>query len=429
MKPVEPCLKVRRMSNRSGTSEIPPGRGGRAAMLLALGCLLSLIAYPCVAQEQDLLCNHGSGGFQAEFHNTGITLRVGASRNGELATRRCEATFDWNERTLVVANKASQVDIDAFGIDLGFHAPVAALQVKKSDGDCCMEYQIYSLEKPPRLLQIITGGDFFSAADTDLDGRVEIWTHDAAAIDGLERLSLAELDSAPTIILRISRGDLTDVSREFQSYFDDEIARLRGELDADDLRAFKSSDGRLSSNGSFSAGQLHNLRKVKIKVLEIVLSYLYSDREQQAWRSLAELWPTTDIPRIRGEILTVRARGIAAQTKSISPAGSEKRTRHATIFDAINESPVGRLAVTPPQPILLIRPDLIDTPDRHWSQSESLLTLVIDSAGKVRSVEARGKSAVDPVLIHATAAWKFIPAFSADRAVACRMRLSVSPKQ
>jgi len=41
-----------------------------------------------------------------------------------------------------------------------------------------MTYKVYSLEKPPRLLPTITGGDWFSAADTKLEGRTEIWTSD-----------------------------------------------------------------------------------------------------------------------------------------------------------------------------------------------------------------------------------------------------------
>jgi len=53
-----------------------------------------------------------------------------------------------------------------------------------------MVYKIYSLREPPALLRSISGGEFFSAADTDLDGRVEIWTDDAASVTSFDNLLL-----------------------------------------------------------------------------------------------------------------------------------------------------------------------------------------------------------------------------------------------
>jgi hypothetical protein len=169
------------------------------ALALALCCVVSL----CFAQDHDVLCSDGSGSFQAEF-NTGVTVQVRASTTGELATRACEATLGWNKNSLIVATNASQIDVDTFGVDLGLGVPIATFQVKKSSNECCMKYQVYSLEKPPRLLRTVTGGDFFSAADTDLDGRLEIWTNDAAAIEGFENLGPAELDAVATIVLRFA---------------------------------------------------------------------------------------------------------------------------------------------------------------------------------------------------------------------------------
>src|SRR5258708_36165403 len=135
------------------------------------------MAIPCPAQNRDVLCTNGSGKFEAQFH-TGVKLRVGAAKNaaGGLATRACAATLSWGKQELVVATKAAELDVDAFGADLGLGMPVAAFQVKKSNAECCMAYEIYSLQKPPRLLRTITVGNFFTASDTDMDGRVEIWT-------------------------------------------------------------------------------------------------------------------------------------------------------------------------------------------------------------------------------------------------------------
>jgi len=398
------------------------------AVVMVLFCFLCVSSL-CRAQDHDVLCSHGSGSFEAEFHG-GVIVQVRAARNGKLATRGCEATLGWDKHSVIVATGVSQLDVDAFGVDLGLGVPVAAFQVKKSDSECCMAYQIYSLERPPRLLRTITGGDFFSAADTDLDGRVEIWTDDAGAVGSFENLAVTELRVPPTIVLRFAHGELLDVSSEFRPYFDHEIAGLREELDSEDLHDFKGSDGKLSPNAPFSAERLHLLRGVKAKILEIVWCYLYSGREREAWRSLVEMWPTADVDRIRAAILSVRARGISAQVNGVSAGGPGTLTKRAAIFDATSGSAGRKPEVIPPAPILLWRPPPLGSPDQGLPQAELLLELVIDSAGKVRSAELAGKTkSGDADLIHGATGWKFIPAFKGGRAVASRMRLAVSPRQ
>jgi len=324
-----------------------------------------------------------------------------------------------------VATNASQVDIDEFGGDVGLGEPVIAFQIKKSERDCCREYEIYSLREPPRLLQTITGGESFTASDTDLDGRVEIWTDDAAAVDGFESLSLGELVT-PKMVLRFSRGKLLDVSGEFQSYFDDEVLKIKREIRQDELREFKASDGESPANTRWSAEQLYELRRAKGKVLGIVWAYLYSGREQRAWDTLAEMWPAGDVARIRTSILDARARGISSQTTGVSAPSAGQRKKRVTVFDAIGRSG-GKPEVASPESILLTRPALMETPG--LTPAESLLDLVIDSAGKVRSAERAGNGMLDPALARAAAGWKFIPALKDGRAVACRMRLSVSLRQ
>jgi len=180
----------------------------------------------CSGQTHNIVCSDGYGKFGAKFAS-GVTVSVGAAKKSQLARRVCEARLSWDREDLVVEPEASQVDIDVLGLDLGLGTPVVAFQMKKSNTDWRMAYQIYSLQKPPRLLRTIAGGDFFSAADTDLDGRVEIWTGDAQAVDGFENLSLGEFDFAPTIVLRFEDRRLMDVSPEFRAHFDNQIADVR----------------------------------------------------------------------------------------------------------------------------------------------------------------------------------------------------------
>ncbi len=332
------------------------------------------------SQTRDVLCLHGSDSFSTLFQ-TGVQTRVGAAKNGGLSVRACEVWLSWGDQRLTVASEASAADLDAFGVDLGLGVPVAAFQIQKSESDCCRSYQIYSLQKPPRLLRTITGGDFFSASDTDLDGRVEIWTDDAAAV-GFDNLSAAELDFAPPLILRFEHNRLVDVSSEFQPYFDHLIANLRTQLDPQDLRDFKNSDGRLTP-GALPVEHMHRLRVVKIKVLEIVWACLYSGREEDAWKALTDSWPVAD--------------DVVAMTEHNTPE------------------------LVPPQEIILRRPP---------PPVEILLDLLIDSAGKVRAAEPAGNAkSVDPEVMKAVREWKFIPAFSGGRPVASKLRLAVSARQ
>jgi hypothetical protein len=405
------------------------GRIHQRLLTLVPYLLVCAVATLCHAQSRDALCSHGSGSFQAEFRS-GVKARLGAARTTDqgLATRACEATLNWDKQEIVVATQAPQLDLDVFGADLGIGIPVAAFQVKKSDTDCCMAYQIYSLHKPPQLLRTITGGDFFGASDSDLDGRVEIWTADTAAVDGFETLVPGELDFAPTIVLRFERGRLLDVSSEFRPYFDQEIAKLRAGLDARDLADFKSSDGKLGASASLSAQQIHHLRGVKIKALEVVWSYLYSDREPEAWQALADMWPAVDVERVRAAISHARAHGILAQVDGKSQK-APVRKNHATIFDASSRSEGNKPDVIPPQPILMRRPAPLAA-EEDLADSESMLDLVIDSAGKVRSVQKAGiKTFPDMDLIEAAKEWTFIPAFKDEHPVASHLRLAVSAKR
>jgi hypothetical protein len=178
---------------------------------------------------------------------------------------------------------------------------------------------------------------------------------------------------------------------------------------------------------------------LKVKVLEIAWSYLYSGREQEAWRSLAEMWPASDVDRIRAAILNARARGIRGQVDGVSKAIPNGRESHAKIFDAttiVVEMPgvtpkdvTPKLEITPPKPILMQRPPPLTAYELGLVQSESNLKLVIDSAGKVRSAEMLGNGQVDEGLMGSTSKWKFIPAFSADQPVASRIFLGVSLKR
>jgi hypothetical protein len=384
----------------------------------------------CRGQSHDGLCNAGFGEFQTKFA-TGVSVTVGAVRNGGFVTRACSATLAWGKQELPVISGAAMVDIDALGVDLGLGPPIVAFQTKTSDADWFVTYKIYSLEKPPRLLRTITGGSSFAAADTDLDGRIEIWTDDAKAVDGMDHLSVGELDFAPTLVLRFNKHTLLDVSSEFQSQFDHQIAEIRAHLDSKQLSDFKDSDGKVSERRSLPAEQMHRLRQTKIRVLEIVWEYLYSGREVEAWQALTEMWPAADFERVRTVLTNARASGIRSQIDGSATARRFHGKKLAHIYetagensgrppDALNPGSANLMADTKPQAILLRRVAVGDT---RLTQSEEEVDVVIDAAGKVRSAKTVGKQDVD--LLNSCTGWKFIPAFKDGGPVASRMRLAL----
>ncbi len=378
-------------------------------------CLCAAVSL-CAAQANDVLCRGGSGKFDADFQGE-VRVHVGATKNGGLAARSCAATLNSGGQDVTVASDDWEVDLDVFGSDLGLGVPVAGFQVKKSEAECCATYLIYSLQKPPQLLRTLTGGASIQASDMDLDTEVEVWTDDAAAVDGFDGLSPPELSFPPPVVLRFEQGKLLDGGAEFQPHFDQLIAKVKGEIDPRDLRNFKNSDGKLTPGTALPPELGYRLRKVKIGIVEIVWAYLNSGREHEAWAALADMWPGADLARARVAIAKARERGVHAQMDGTAPPHKKK---HAAIYD-LTMSAGDEAQVTTPQPILLQRPPPVSG---IVEKAEISVDLIIDSAGKVRL--ASSTDSADADLLDAAMGWKFIPARRGGHAVASRTRLAVS---
>jgi hypothetical protein len=182
------------------------------------------------------------------------------------------------------------------------------------------------------------------------------------------------------------------------------------------------------------------LERTKEKALQIIWDYLYSGREQEAWDALAELWPPADVDRIRTAVLGARARGIRAQVDGTSEKVSSGAEKHTEILDVrtLRSAQPGmkmsegaaenrRSGIVLPVPILIGR-QVAEGQEETLANSGLLLDLVIDAAGKVRSVESQDPSFGDS-LNSSTARWKFIPTLRAGRAIASRVFFIISPKR
>jgi hypothetical protein len=392
--------------------------------------LPGILFWPMVVHPQslaqDITCQDGSGEYSTRF-STGVSVMVGPMRKGSFAQRACAAKLVWNGQEISVASDAGQVGIDVLGADLGFGKPVVAFQIDDSGAGSNRTYQIYSLARHPQLLYTIKGANSYRAADTDLDGHVEIWTDDAVAVDGFEGVPGAHFDFPPTVVLRFEKGRPVDVGSEFRSYYDAQIAKLRSEVSEPDLAEFKQSDGDLSAITLKSGGDLHRVARTKISVLETVWAYLYSGREQEAWSALNEMWPALDLERIRTSVSNVHQSGILHNMDR--SRGWSSRKGDGKVYDATGTSivistynpnggaPDSSQAESPivqPKSILLRRPP----PSLDENPANETIQLVVDAAGKVHS--AKILNGVDEPLVQASAGWQFIPAFRDGRPVACR---------
>jgi hypothetical protein len=366
-----------------------------------------------------------------------VTVSVSSTRqNNGFATHSCLAELTWNGNNLVVTRDAAQADIDVMGADLGLGSLVVAFQVKATDADPTIQYEIYSLTSRPRLLRTITGQDYFSAADTRLDGTVEIWTTDAAAVNGFENLPRRAFDAPPAVILRFQNEKLLDVSSEFRPYYDRQIELLRSQLDPQQLSAFEKSDGKLSNETLPAHGHPHGLLATKIKVLEIVWAYLYSDREQDAWHAVSTMWPQADQSRIIAAIQAAQARGMRSQVDGVSHQPPPAAPEHAAIYTNtaapglnLPEKLRKTVADTIPQHIVLMTSPPHDP--SNWAAGRDIV-LVTDEAGKVRSAKMKGKNSEDETnkgWLDAAAGWKYIPAFRDGQPSAFRWKLHVQRNQ
>lgn len=243
-------------------------------------------------------------------------------------------------------------------------------------------------------------------------------------MDGFENLTLADFDFAPTVVMRFKDQHLIDVSSEFRSYFDLQIVGVRARITPQELSDFRSSDGKLSARSSLSGEHLRHLATTKIKVLEIVWSYLYSGREQDAWRALADMWPPTDLERIRAAILAKRSHGIDSQVDEISAPASRRLKKHAVIYnmvydplDSPNGSGGGKEVITSLNDLdnlldltaqrsssIASKPESINLhiplpaeAQREFLYSGVSLELVIDAAGKVHSAKLTSKAGEGPI--------------------------------
>lgn len=165
---------------------------------------------------------------------------------------------------------------------------------------CCYTYWIVSLRKKPRVLREIHN-QVPLVFRRRHDGQVEVRTG-----EGAFDLFLLPHENAviPELTFRLQGSKLIDVSAEYRKEYDEQIAKAQNELTPDSLDKFRRS--------VYTQKMFIDQASTVKAVLTIVLNYLYSGRDSQAWQALEEMWPPSDRQRVRTLILERRARGLLA---------------------------------------------------------------------------------------------------------------------
>jgi hypothetical protein len=281
----------------------------RNLMLLCAGILLILPA--SYAQESTLLACPAKAGPQARKY-AGYTVRLArSSKRGERCQALVTAAAGKAGQSKLVAkdwalsiNRLSGSDINGDG------KPELIVQGYSGGAHCCFTYRIIGLSVGLPLIREIHDQVpvFFARKD---DGGTEIRAGDGV----FDYFLLPHADSViPQIFLRLDGDKLVDVSGDHVAEYDKQIEKARSELGAADLDKLKKS--------TYNQNMLYDQLPTVKKVLVIVLNYLYSGRDEQAWQALSDMWPPADVERVKKLIIERRSRGLLSQITQKSAAGS-----------------------------------------------------------------------------------------------------------
>jgi hypothetical protein len=255
------------------------------------------------AQEPNWRCAEGQGDLEERIG--GLTVRVESVSlpddppdvlwcRAQVLDAGGEVVFEATDYALKLLERDQDVNGDG--------APDLVFEGYSGGAHCCWSYWIVSLQERPALLAAFGNQRPATfSSEGSVQGRIRIAAADGAFayFDGL-----SYVDSIfPTVFLELQGRRLRDVSHRFVPSYDREIEHARARLSPALLQEFLRSDP--------SREEKHEAFPV---VLEIVLAYLYSGREAQAWHVLDSLWPGSDRARIRAEILKARQQGVLRWT-------------------------------------------------------------------------------------------------------------------
>jgi hypothetical protein len=215
---------------------------------------------------------------------------------------RCRAilTTPTGKRMTIAYEWALSVD-PITGSDInGDGAPEIVLDGYSGGLHCCYTYLVLSLGKSPKVLHTFAN-PVPIRFEKEPDGTALI-----RAKDGVFDYFLIPHTDAfiPQLVLKPEGKVLVDVSAEHPEVYDREIEQARKDLTREEIEKLKASNYR----HLLFTDQVPTVKKV----LTIVLDYIYSGRDEEAWKALDEMWPAGDVSRIKSLIGERRRRGMLA---------------------------------------------------------------------------------------------------------------------
>ena len=167
-------------------------------------------------------------------------------------------------------------------------------------------YYVISLGKSPGLiLKFVTGAVPAKFGRRDDSGHVTIQTWDGAFFM-FDQMATA-FSPYPDVYLQIDGAELVDISDRHKADYDKSIMNLRKKLTSGDFARFRVIDQSWRESGEEEAASI---------VLKISLSFLYSGRESEAYKTIREMWPVFDQQRIWKSMLNARNKGILRQVSN-----------------------------------------------------------------------------------------------------------------
>lgn len=380
----------------------------------ALVCVCSLALFATDKRE----CELGKGEFKKKVDGWKVRLEPGVDDQFGQCRLRVLGRKDvelFGVSAPYIRVDVTDVDLNGDGVkDLAFEAGPSPRST------CCSTYSVVSLGDNPHLLRKIEHGQFFSLADRDNNQVPEIWAADAEVFEGFDGLVISNMPVLPTVVMRLEREKLINAGPEFLMEFESLVGRVRSQLTAERIQAFRASDGKLAGQESDP-----KLRDTKALVLALAWMYLSNGREQEARKALEELWPPSDVDRIRTLIEQKQAAGVLAQTDATAAPVE------ATGCDnSISPPGVYRVGggVTAPRAVFAPDPEYSEKARAAKYQGTVVLWLVIGCDGNPHGIRLQRSlgMGLDEKAIEAVRQWKFEPARRNGAPVAVQINVEVS---
>ena len=225
--------------------------------------------------------------------NRGFRCQALVAEPGSKGQRGKAVAKDW----ALTIDRISGSDVNGDG------KPELVVEGFSGGAHCCYTYHIFSLSEGIPQVREIRNQVPVKFVKRD-QGDVEVRTGDGV----FDYFLLPHVSAViPELYLRLDGNRLVDIGGEHVADYDKLIEKARSELTPADIDKLRKSN--------YSQNMLIDQLPTVQKVLTIVLNYLYSGREKQAWEALEEMWPSSDLDRVKNLIQERRGRGLIVQAE------------------------------------------------------------------------------------------------------------------